>query len=194
MDWKTIKVRATTTIRLNWRALLVLLGAVAAAIILLRRGLDSPAQSFERELLLVLTGAALAAVGKLVIDLITKTEAYRQGAYTDRAKAVQEILAAARDMKVAALAFLMMVPRGQKGSAPGEQLFRKSCDDLLRLAWHHRVWIGKRGENVVREFIESMRKIDNDDNKGKEQLEVEINERFARLEALLMGDLGFWPS
>ena len=197
-------------LRLNWRQGALIAASVVMALGLLRLGLHSPRDAFERDLLLVLTGAALAAVGKTVRDLVIRSEAYRQGAYTERAKAVQEILAVARDVKAACVHTLCGEPGPEEATIallqilrhpPAEHLVpereervRVLRDALLRLSWHHRVWIGTRGEQAVRRFLDGTAQAQEmKRGEPREQYESAVGRPFGELENALMGDLGYWP-
>jgi hypothetical protein len=193
-----VKFMRTTVwnyLRLSWWRVVILLGSLGIAWWTVRIAESSGAGTPEGGFLFTIAGAALFAAGKSAVDLLTQHEAYLRGSYTERAKAVQGVMAAARAAKVATFELLKLDPTVYllvHQIAARTQYADHRCDTLLRLAWHNRVWIGKRGEKKVREFIKELRAIAPVSNaRGKEIVEAEIGGVFDALETALFGDLGY---
>jgi hypothetical protein len=97
--WDVIRKRTHSF----WRTARLDLGVATLcfvfAIVLIRRCVEADSKSLEYTLGLASIGALLAAGGSALYRALTRMEAYRQGAYTERAKAVQEVLQEARELK-----------------------------------------------------------------------------------------------
>src|SRR5262245_44276895 len=84
--------RATAAVRLHWTRIAFAVGSFFLAWPVLKVADDRVAGSSEQALLHFLVGALLTTGGGSIRELATRWEAYREGSYTERAKAVQEIL------------------------------------------------------------------------------------------------------
>jgi len=194
--------RLRTYFRFNWLRWLILFGGIAVAWLLVRGGVSAPPGSFEASLYLVLAGAALTAVGKSVIDLATRSEAYRQGAYTERAKAVQEVLKQARATMTLALEFVgftfasgwLVLAKQEGGQREVETQLNEAHERSRDLARYHRVWLGGRGEDAVVEFLEVLSENEAAaPPQSKEAAGDLIRAALRKLESRLMADLDYTP-
>ena len=196
-----------THLRFNWRRWAILVGSGALAFLFVRGGVSANAGSFESSLCLVLAGAALTAAGKAAVDLATRSEAYRQGAYTERAKAVQSVLRFARDLKtrridnlIGRLAFVQINPAAVLRDH--EEIMESLSVELLRETLDVLVWIGRSGEAAVREYVLALglaREVHRaertwaHEKAERARLEVELGATFEVLERALMADLDYTP-
>jgi len=110
-------VSLQTGLRVHARRLVLFVGSGALAFLLILGGTYAPAGSFKSAIYLLVAGAALTATGKAFVDIWTCSEAYRQGAYTERAKAVQNVLALARSAADKTKLVLMLWPDPGRRSA-----------------------------------------------------------------------------
>lgn len=69
----------------------VLLAAIltAVAALVLRLGLATVKDTFERDVMVLAAGAVIGGFGSLLARWLSRREEYRKGAYTERARAVQ---------------------------------------------------------------------------------------------------------
>jgi hypothetical protein len=170
------------------RSLVFALGL--ALLLFLTLGRNAPQNSLRRELALVLGGTLLGVASAIVTSALQRREGYRQGAYTERAKAVQRLMAEVRKHRGRALSQIAL--RGTTG-APCIRNYLLDSDNTLRsYAFEETVWIGRTGVQAFREFLESAG-VDSRVARARtiEQATVLYNAAFDDLTDYLLDGLGF---
>jgi hypothetical protein len=186
MTGEELTDRAKAVARLTWKGVLLAIVSLALAWQLLWVANDQTAGSSEQALLHFIVGALLTTAGAAIKDLFTRGEAYQQGAYTERAKAVRELLDWTREAREG---FKFLFP-------PSANPWSNVDSQLLTVrneAFSRDVWIGKSGVDAVRDLIEGVRTIDRTKITTQDEAVAAFNVHFDRLTRRLMGDLGYWP-
>ena len=137
-------------------------------------------------------GAILGAAVTLLIQCLGRRDTYRQGAYTERAKAVQDLLNHARVVKDAC------VHAQAAQNTPNAQAAVKAVDDakaaLLRQAFFHDVWISEnRGVQSIRDFNDAINGNQMQAMASRQAVEAALAQPFDQLRKALKKDLGFEP-
>jgi hypothetical protein len=170
---------------------LVFLAAAFAAIpvVIVRTGLGSLGGSFERDFLLGISSAFMGLLASLLGLSLNRTEQYRQGAYTERAKAVQSLLHDARVVKSRALE----IARQPGVAGPVLMGVIEHQELLLRNAFEQSVWVGEPGVEAVRRFNAAIARDNLLRLRTPAEVEAAVGPPFDRLRRDLMADLGYVP-
>ena len=175
------------------QALLVVAAMAALMALIIRFGVATVRESFERDFALLLAGAVLGVAGNIVVNWLSRAEEYRKGSYTERAKAVQELLDLARSVKQRYLdGWAARNAKGLDRDAPIERL-PKDKADLLRLGFRHDVWVAERGVQAIRDFNSALDPQRYADFSNQEGVEAFLGKHFGALREALCRDLGFKP-
>lgn len=136
-----------------YRADLCAVGLTVALgfLVLLWFGRNTGSDSIRRDLALVVCGTLLGIAANIVTSAIQRREAYRQGAYTERAKVIRELLEQVRNHRSTVLG---IHSRRSSFKTVGEYHVALSVygNGLLRTAFTETVWIGSSGVNAFRKF------------------------------------------
>jgi len=182
----------------EWWRLSFIVVLSASAFLLLRWGGTYPKDAWPRDALLVIIGGIVALAGGLIVSLVERSEAYKQGSYTERAKAVQDVLATARRVKSNLFPGYWEQLRHEPSSGRAYEIVasmkRDELAELLRQAFHHRVWIGEPGVDAVRRFNRETASVvplllDLAMKEQRDLAETTVNEVFDRLELALLDNL-----
>ncbi len=170
---------------------LLVLAAIFSAVpvVVVRLGLGSSPNTFERDFILGISGAYMGLLATLVASSLNRKEQYKQGAYTERAKAVQSLLHDARVVKARA------VDLANQPALAGSILasVEESQEILLRNAFEQSVWVGEPGVEAIRRFNAILTRDALLHLKTKAELEAIVVPPFERLRRELMSDLGYVP-
>lgn len=278
--FETVRKKAAAVWRIAKTDLIVAaVCGVAAVAILQARFADDP-RSFDA-IAFAAVGALLGAAGSAGYRALTTAEQYKQGAYTERAKAVQAVLQVAREYRVEARTlwerrtlwyFALTLPRHaiderqiDPGAPDDDSVYVNKPEEMsrvndllrgrphidvifqsiaaregkpreervhewdlmataaldhrryqvLRPTWHNRVWIGRRGERAIYEYLDSVAAMRPEPYPkvpsgqlataadiqalidgvapAVAALEVRIDSAFEALENSLLADLGYVP-
>jgi hypothetical protein len=146
----------------------------------------------SNDLFIAIVAAVLGALLTLLIQWLTRRDSYRQGAYTERARAVQDLLNHARAVKDSCVR-AQAVAQAPEASA-AIQAVEAAKVALMRQAFFHDVWISEdRGVRSVRDFNSridgaQMQKLD-----SRQAVEAALESPFTELRQALKKDLGFQP-
>lgn len=144
------------------------------------------------DLFIAIIGALLGAGVTLLIQWITRRDSYRQGAYTERAKAVQDLLNHARVVKDACVA--AQAAQGTAQAAAAVQAVDDAKAALLRQGFFHDVWISEdRGVQSVRDFNAAINAGQMQAMSSRHAVEAALDPPFSQLRKALKKDLGFEP-
>ena len=144
------------------------------------------------DLFIAIVGALLGAGLTLLIQWVTRRDTYRQGAYSERAKAVQDLLNHARAVKDACV--LAQAARGTAGAFAAVQAIDHAKAALLQQAYFHDVWISEeRGVQSIRDFNAGVIGNQMQAMASRQAVEAALNQPFDQLRAALKKDLGFMP-
>ena len=174
------------------KALLLIVAIATLMALVIRFGVESGEETFERDLALLLAGGLLGVMGNIAVNWLSRTEEYRKGAYTERAKAVQELLDSARVVKQTYLDdwHARDAEMGVEREAP---CFQEGKDDLLRLGFRHDVWVAERGVQAIRDFNSALDPALFGDFSNHGEVEAFLQPHFGALRKALCRDLGFAP-
>jgi hypothetical protein len=199
-DWKQ---RTRAWFRIAWRHVVAGFVCVVAALVALRVFASADKDSLERDIALVVIGGLISVGVAAIYRAATLVAEYRQGAYTERAKAVQLVLSEARTVKASwfgsLLGRLTAVGVSPASMDPHTAVVDRLTPSLLLRTWENRVWIGRSGERAVYQFIDGLKAVhehhgnwSTSPSDERARLEQAVGEPFGTLERTLMLDLGYW--
>lgn len=160
----------------------VLLALLARGV--LRVGLEAAKETFERELMVLLVGSMLGIISTLIVAWLSQRGEYRKGAYTERAKAVQDLLDHARSVKDACV-------KVQAGGSVNT--LEEAMHALRRRAWWHDIWVGRRGVTEIAKFTDALDAKSIAGMASREEVEKALAAPFEALRRDLCRNLGFQP-
>jgi hypothetical protein len=278
--FETLRKKAAVIWRIAKTDLIVAAVCGVGAVAILQARFADDSKSFDA-IAFAAVGALLGAAGSAGYRALTTAEQYKQGAYTERAKAVQALLQLAREYRVEAYNFwetrtlwyfALTLPRhaidgrhvdpeapdddcvyvnkpeemsrvsdllrgrphidvifqsiaAREGKPRRERVFEWNLlatealahrrHQVLRPTWHNRVWIGRRGERAVYEYLDSVAAMRPEPYPevpsgqlataadiqalihgvapAVAALEVRVDRAFEALENSLLADLGYVP-
>lgn len=198
---KAMRAAARRSWRLHGRSILIGIASVTTAGALIRFGVGTKPDTVERALALTVAGAALATLGKTVVDLIMRGEAYKQGSYTERAKAVQRVFQGIREVRELGrvawairngYAYLTPGATHDEAETVARERYQTSLRELLTLAFTEELWIGQAGVDAVRRFTQAIPYLHHGNQATEELFLEEFNRHAEELRTELRIGLGFW--
>lgn len=172
--------------------LLLAVGVVCCVLVLRSWLIRTEPGSAERDISLVLVGGIAAFAGNRISRVVGRMDLYREASYTERAKAVQELMRRARALRANAWSFWKS---GQR-PLPSPQLlaYAESAKAVVACSFDHRVWLGLDAVRAARAFTKEMR-LEQSWFELEDPLEVGrvLDVAFERFVASLCLELGIVP-
>jgi hypothetical protein len=195
-----VNVRAFA--RAHGRSLSTVTASGLAAFGFVRAASSAAAGSGEQGFLFTLAGVAVAAAGKSIVDVAMRGETYRQGAYTERARAVQRVLQAARTARAAGggawLANQQVVISGG-GNFDIDRRYDEAIEahgiaiaTVSGTAFEEDVWLGMEGVDAARRFADTVQRLQFDAFETRTTYLAVVTAEMEKLRASLLAGLGFW--
>lgn len=186
--WTATKWQAKTWKNLNGRDAIFASVTVVFGLIALRWGVShQDPDSLERQLALICIGALVGFAGGRISRVVDRNDMYREASYTERAKAAQDLLVRAREVRNYIIQFnrKSLLPLSDVQAAKYASLGQALIDG----SYHHRIWLGLAGRRAAGEFVREL---------ALERLEPDRVERqtmqaFEKLVAALSLELGIAP-